>query len=109
MTSVSDAGGAVTRGSGGDREPDPGLGGLLEELDWRGMLHATTPGLQARLATLQARLAAQGGDQPLIVHCAAGYRSAVAVGILERAGITNVVDFAGGYAAWEEEAVLAGG
>jgi len=51
VTSVSDAGGAVTRGSGGDREPDPGLGGLLEELDWRGMLHATTPGLQARLAT----------------------------------------------------------
>ncbi|HET7028864.1 MAG TPA: hypothetical protein VFI34_00005, partial [Candidatus Limnocylindrales bacterium] len=27
------------------------LGGLLEELDWRGILHATTPGLPARLAT----------------------------------------------------------
>ncbi|HZC33926.1 MAG TPA: tyrosine--tRNA ligase [Candidatus Bathyarchaeia archaeon] len=25
--------------------------GLLDELDWRGMLHATTPGLPARLAT----------------------------------------------------------
>jgi tyrosyl-tRNA synthetase len=27
------------------------LGGLIAELEWRGMLHATTPGLQARLAT----------------------------------------------------------
>jgi tyrosyl-tRNA synthetase len=29
----------------------PGLGGLLSELEWRGILHATTPGLPARLAT----------------------------------------------------------
>jgi tyrosyl-tRNA synthetase len=28
-----------------------GLPGLLDELEWRGMLHATTPGLPARLAT----------------------------------------------------------
>jgi len=28
-----------------------GLGDLLSELEWRGMLHATTPGLPARLAT----------------------------------------------------------
>ena len=28
-----------------------GLDGLIEELTWRGMLHATTPGLPARLAT----------------------------------------------------------
>jgi tyrosyl-tRNA synthetase len=28
-----------------------GLGGLLDELEWRGMLHATTPGLPGRLAT----------------------------------------------------------
>jgi tyrosyl-tRNA synthetase len=28
-----------------------GLGELLAELEWRGMLHATTPGLPARLAT----------------------------------------------------------
>ena len=27
------------------------LGGLLDELDWRGILHATTPGLPGRLAT----------------------------------------------------------
>jgi tyrosyl-tRNA synthetase len=31
--------------------PGGGLSGLLAELDWRGILHATTPGLPARLAT----------------------------------------------------------
>ena len=31
--------------------PATGLGGLLAELEWRGILHATTPGLPARLAT----------------------------------------------------------
>ncbi len=32
-------------------EPAPGLAGLLDELRWRGLLHAATPGLAARLAT----------------------------------------------------------
>jgi tyrosyl-tRNA synthetase len=32
-------------------DPVPGLPGLLDELEWRGILHASTPGLQARLAT----------------------------------------------------------
>ncbi|HEX5828351.1 MAG TPA: tyrosine--tRNA ligase, partial [Candidatus Limnocylindrales bacterium] len=29
----------------------PGLAGFLDELEWRGILHATTPGFRARLAT----------------------------------------------------------
>ena len=33
------------------RHPTVGLGGLLAELEWRGILQATTPGLPARLAT----------------------------------------------------------
>jgi tyrosyl-tRNA synthetase len=40
----------VTSGNGGDG-PNGNLGGLLDELEWRHMLHATTPGLPARLAT----------------------------------------------------------
>ena len=32
-------------------EPASGLPGLLDELEWRGILHATTPGIAARLAT----------------------------------------------------------
>jgi tyrosyl-tRNA synthetase len=31
--------------------PSSGLGALLGELEWRGILHATTPGLQERLAS----------------------------------------------------------
>ena len=51
MTSVSGADGTSSSGSAGGADPDPGLGGLLAELDWRGMLQTTTPGLPARLAT----------------------------------------------------------
>jgi tyrosyl-tRNA synthetase len=40
----------VTSGNGADG-PTGNLGGLLDELEWRGMLHGTTPGLPARLAT----------------------------------------------------------
>ena len=32
-------------------EPSAGLPGLLDELEWRGILHAATPGLRERLAT----------------------------------------------------------
>lgn len=32
-------------------DPAPGLPGLVDELEWRGILHATTPGLRERLAT----------------------------------------------------------
>ena len=37
--------------SGSSAETAPTLGTLLDELTWRGMLHDTTPGLPARLAT----------------------------------------------------------
>jgi hydroxyacylglutathione hydrolase len=35
------------------------------------------------------------------VHCAGGYRSSIAVGILNQHGITDLVELAGGLAAWE--------
>ncbi|MEA2520075.1 MAG: tyrosyl-tRNA synthetase [Chloroflexota bacterium] len=44
MTAAADRGGASP-------EVGNGLATLLDELGWRGMLHATTPGLPARLAT----------------------------------------------------------
>jgi len=40
-------------------------------------------------------------DRPVLVHCAGGYRSAIAASILERAGFSHVSDLAGGMAAWE--------
>jgi tyrosyl-tRNA synthetase len=63
VTSVSGADGASTRGTDGGREPDPGLGGLLDDLRWRGMLHETTPGLPGRLAT-ERTIAGYNGFDP---------------------------------------------
>jgi hydroxyacylglutathione hydrolase len=39
-------------------------------------------------------------DSPVAVHCKSGYRSLIAVSVLERAGYRNVVDVAGGFDAW---------
>lgn len=53
------------------------------------------------LAHLQERLAEVPRDRRLAVHCAGGYRSSIAVSILNQHGITNLVELAGGLAAWE--------
>jgi hydroxyacylglutathione hydrolase len=39
---------------------------------------------------------------PVAVHCKGGYRSLIAVSLLERAGYHNVVDMASGFDAWVE-------
>lgn len=39
-------------------------------------------------------------DTPVVVHCASGYRSSTALGILEQAGRTHALDLVGGYDAW---------
>ncbi|HKG57428.1 MAG TPA: tyrosine--tRNA ligase, partial [Candidatus Limnocylindrales bacterium] len=49
----------------GRRAPEsvpPGLPGLLEELEWRGLLHGSTPGLPGRLATGRPIAAYNGFD-----------------------------------------------
>lgn len=40
-------------------------------------------------------------NRPVLVHCAGGYRSSIAVSLLEQAGFSNVSEIAGGMAAWE--------
>jgi hydroxyacylglutathione hydrolase len=40
-------------------------------------------------------------DRPVVVHCAGGYRSAIAASLLLRAGFENVADLVGGISAWE--------
>ena len=39
-------------------------------------------------------------NSPVAVHCKSGYRSLIAVSLLQRAGYHNVVDVAGGFDAW---------
>jgi rhodanese-related sulfurtransferase len=53
------------------------------------------------LALLMQRLDGLPSDRPLVVHCAEGYRSAIAASVLLRAGFAAVLDLAGGIAAWQ--------
>jgi len=50
---------------------------------------------------LQERIGEVPPDRRIAVHCAGGYRSSIAVSILNQYGITNLMELAGGIAAWE--------
>jgi hydroxyacylglutathione hydrolase len=50
---------------------------------------------------LQERIAEVPRNRRIAVHCAGGYRSSIAASILHQYGITNLVEMAGGIAAWQ--------
>ena len=50
---------------------------------------------------LQERIAEIPRDRRIAVHCAGGYRSSIAASILHQYGITNLIEMAGGLAAWD--------
>lgn len=56
--------------------------------------------LHVPLNHLRDRLAEVPADRPVVVHCAGGYRSAIACSVLEQAGRSNMIDLVGGYGAW---------
>jgi hydroxyacylglutathione hydrolase len=62
------------------------------------------------LSQLCERIDEIPSDRPLVVHCAGGYRSAIAVSLLRREGLERVADLVGGLGAWESAnlAVVAG-
>jgi hydroxyacylglutathione hydrolase len=53
------------------------------------------------LTQLQERIAEIPHDRRIAVHCAGGYRSSLAISILNQQGIHNIVELAGGITAWE--------
>ena len=53
------------------------------------------------LAHLRERIQEVPRNRRIAVHCAGGYRSSIAVGILNQHGIANLIELAGGIAAWE--------
>ena len=53
------------------------------------------------LAHLQERIEEVPHNRRIAVHCAGGYRSSIAVSILNQYGITNLIELAGGITAWE--------
>lgn len=55
------------------------------------------------LGTLRKRLGEVKDDKKLIVHCLSGGRSAIAVSILQAAGVKDVVNMDGGYGRWKRE------
>jgi rhodanese-related sulfurtransferase len=50
---------------------------------------------------LRERIAEIPRDRRIAVHCAGGYRSSIAASILHQYGMTNLIEMAGGLAAWE--------
>ncbi len=50
---------------------------------------------------LQERMAEVPRTRRIAVHCAGGYRSSIAVSILNQYGVTNLIELAGGISAWE--------
>ena len=52
------------------------------------------------LGLLSGRLSELPAGKPVIVHCQAGSRSAIAASVLQAHGVQNVVNMVGGYAAW---------
>jgi hydroxyacylglutathione hydrolase len=57
--------------------------------------------LNIPLNHIQERLAEVPRGPRIAVHCAGGYRSSIAISILHQYGITNLVEMAGGLAAWD--------
>jgi hydroxyacylglutathione hydrolase len=50
---------------------------------------------------LQERIGEIPRDRRIAVHCAGGYRSSIAASILHQHGMLNLIEMAGGLAAWE--------
>jgi rhodanese-related sulfurtransferase len=53
------------------------------------------------LAQLQQRIDEVPRDRRIAVHCTGGYRSSIAASVLRQHGMTNLIELAGGIAAWE--------
>ncbi len=53
------------------------------------------------LPRLAQRLDELPRERPVVIHCASGYRSAIAASLLLRERFTEVADLVGGIAAWE--------
>jgi hydroxyacylglutathione hydrolase len=65
------------------------------EMHIAGSLHVPLNRLADRITTLP-------DDRALLLHCAGGYRSAIAASVLQRHGLERVSELAGGISAWEQ-------
>jgi glyoxylase-like metal-dependent hydrolase (beta-lactamase superfamily II)/rhodanese-related sulfurtransferase len=90
----------ITAGSAAEvlAEPDPPQ--LVDVRTTREWNEAHIEGaISLPLSQLAERLGELPTDPPVIVHCASGYRSAIAASLLQRGGL-RVANLVGGLAAW---------
>ncbi|MCB1269701.1 MAG: rhodanese-like domain-containing protein [Microthrixaceae bacterium] len=59
------------------------------------------------LARLRDRLDELARDEPVVLFCAGGARSAVAITLLRSAGFADVSDLVGGFSAWSDASAAA--
>ena len=81
------------------REPAPLVLDVRTPQEWQGK--RIDGSVNVPLNQLPSRLADLPRDRTTVVHCAGGYRSSIAVSLLQRHGFTHLIDLIGGIAAWE--------
>jgi rhodanese-related sulfurtransferase/AcrR family transcriptional regulator len=69
--------------------------------EWEWRASCIPASVNIPLTRITQRLNELPSDRPLVVHCATGYRSAIASSLLLRDGFGTVADLAGGIAAWQ--------
>ena len=69
-----------------------------KELENNGLIEGS---LHIPLNRIEERLDDVPADRSLVVHCAGGYRSAIACSLLQKHGRENIRDLVGGFAAWK--------
>lgn len=82
-----------------DGADPPVIVDIRSENDWRG--GHIEGSVNIPLNHLRDRTDELPRDKPFAVHCQGGYRSAIAVSLLEQAGFDYALDVVGGFKAWE--------
>jgi glyoxylase-like metal-dependent hydrolase (beta-lactamase superfamily II)/rhodanese-related sulfurtransferase len=91
----------ITAGSAAEQLAQPAPPQLVDVRTTREWNEAHIDGaVNLPLSQLPERLEELPANRPLIVHCASGYRSAIATSLLQREGLPQVANLVGGLAAW---------
>jgi rhodanese-related sulfurtransferase len=89
----------VGNSTGSQSSPGPIVLDIRNPKEWK---TKHIPGsVNIPLNHLQERIDEVPRDRRIVVHCAGGYRSSIAASILHQYGITNLIEIAGGLAAWD--------
>lgn len=83
-----------------DSDNPPHLVDVRQPSEWQAGRIGEAPNVP--LTEFEARRAEIPSDRRVIVQCLGGYRSLIAISLLEMHGIHGLVDMAGGFGAWAE-------